>query len=695
VFDALLDLVKRAALKPDVQLQPHQQRIVDRMTEGDNRLLLYHGLGSGKSLASLAAAEVAGGDYTVVTPASLRQNYEKEIEKFTENSSPEVMSYTGIGAGKVPRKTPQTIIFDEAHRLRNPVTAGATAARDLTRDARNLLLLTGTPITNEPSDLASLISLLHNERMSPEEFKERFVGYRKVYPSLLSRLTGNGFGEEVFVQNEDELRSLLRGKVDYQPSKTPEGVDVQEETIKVPMSPQQELIQNAITSRIPSDWAWKLNEEFPLSQSELNGLNWFLTGLRQSSLSTQPFRNDEDTLTAFRQSGKLQKAYADLQKELSSDPRRKAIVYSNYIGAGIEPYAAALEADKVPYGIFHGGIPLKQRMETLQDYNEGKIRALLLGPAAAEGISTKGTNLIQLLDPHWHESRSAQARGRGLRFDSHTELPEDLKNVTVKRYISESKEPSLLGRLMGYRRQRTGDEILQNLAARKEKANDLFRQILREEGASKKAGYDLVDHTFRRDTVRSLIVERQSAHVFGAVIGDYIGGRLMEKAAAAKGKEHVVRDAAQLRRELTPAELALIETQQQRWLPDVVQHGGTPLTSTMASPLMGGLLFGVPGALAGGLGGAMLGSNSNNPAAGAAIGGGVGAMLGGALVGGPVAMTRYQDNATMAEAMKRLPPGATLLDVYGPGGKDVVDGSSQSAQLRNAVILSHILRQLH
>ena len=102
-----------------------------------------------------------------------------------------------------------------------------------------------------------------------------------------------------------------------------------------------------------------------------------------------------------------------------------------------------MKANNVPYGVFHGGIPLKQRKQTLQDYNEGKLRALLLGPAAAEGISTKGTNLIQLLDPHWHESRLNQARGRGLRFDSHTGLPEDLKNVAVKRYISESKEPSL------------------------------------------------------------------------------------------------------------------------------------------------------------------------------------------------------------------------------------------------------------
>ena len=490
VNNSIADLAKQAALNDEVKLQEHQQRIIDRMNAGDKKLLLYHGLGSGKSLSSLAAAEAAGGDYTAVTPASLRQNYEKEIEKFTEGSNPEVMSYTGIGAGKSPTNVPNTVIFDEAHRLRNPNTASARAARNLAGQAKNLLVLTGTPITNEPSDLASLLGLLHGKNITPQQFDEQFVGHKKVYPSLLARIMNRNPGEEVYVKNEDKLKELLKGKIDYQPSKTPEGVNVKEETVKVPLSASQERIQSAIKSQIPPEWAWKLNKEFPLSRDELKSLNSFLTGLRQSSLSTLPFRGDKDPLSAFKQSGKLQKAYQDLQQELEADPRKKAIIYSNYIGAGIDPYAAALKANNVPYGVFHGGIPLKQRKQTLQDYNEGKLRALLLGPAAAEGISTKGTNLIQLLDPHWHESRLNQARGRGLRFDSHTGLPEDLKNVAVKRYISESKEPSLLGWLMGYKRQRTGDEILQSLAANKEKANELFRNILKEEGSPPKKASD-------------------------------------------------------------------------------------------------------------------------------------------------------------------------------------------------------------
>lgn len=476
---------KQAALKNDFELQPHQQRILDRLKSGDNRLLLYHGLGSGKSLSSLAAAEAAGGAYTAVTPASLRQNYEKEIDKFTEKSDPEVMSYTGIGAGKIPEKSPRTLIFDEAHRLRNPDTESAKAARNLASRAKNLLLLTGTPITNRPNDLASLIGLLHNKPMTPEQFDKEFIGYQKVYPSGFFGSSKRNAGEEAYIKNENKLRALLKGKVDYQPSKTPEGVNVSEEIVRVPLSKEQAKIQEAIKSQMPPEWSWKLNKEFPLNRKELESLSAFMTGLRQSNLSTLPFRGDSNPLTAFQQSSKLQRAYQDLSKELESDPRKKAIIYSNFINAGIDPYAAGLKEHKVPYGIFHGGIPVKQRKQTLQDYNEGKIRALLLGPAGSEGISTKGTNLIQLLDPHWHEARTNQAQGRGLRFDSHLDLPEELKNVAVKRYIATSEDPSTLSTFFGKRRLRTGDEILQTIAASKEKLNDLFRNVLKEEGSKR------------------------------------------------------------------------------------------------------------------------------------------------------------------------------------------------------------------
>jgi len=506
-------LQKLAALKPEVSLQDHQQRVVDRVEGGDNRLLLYHGLGSGKSLSAIAAAEAVGGDYSVVVPASLRQNFEKEIDKFTDNSNPEVISYTGLGMGKKPKNRPNTLIFDEAHRLRNADNLSSVSAEAEAKDAKNLLLLTGTPITNSPTDLANLLSLLNNRKITEKSFKAEYIGAEKVPTSFIDWLRGRTPGEELSLKNEDQLRSLLAGKVDYQPGKTPEGVNLNEAVVRVPLSKRQEVIQRAIKAKIPSSWAWKLDEDFPLTQKELANLNAFLTGLRQVSLSTYTFRGDNDALKAFQESEKLQIAMNDLKKTLAEDDRKKAIIYSNYIDAGLKPYAAALEEQKIPYGLFHGSIPVNQRKKILEDFNEGRLKALLLGPAGAEGISTKGTSLIQLLDPHWNESRLSQAKGRGLRFDSHLDLPEELKDVEVRRYISESKNPTFFQTIQGLSRERTGDEILETLSARKEKLNEQFRKILREEGSKTSASRNLIERKRRKMTKESHVRVPALLHV--------------------------------------------------------------------------------------------------------------------------------------------------------------------------------------
>lgn len=480
------DAQKTAELLPEIQLQPHQERIQERIVNEDPRLLVYHGLGSGKSLSALAAAEAAkqqyGDDYGVVVPASLRGNFQKEIKKFTKGSDPEIMSYTGLALGKQFKDPPETLVMDEAHRLRNPGSGSSRAAAQAAARAKRLMLLTGSPITNSPTDMANLLSMLHNKQITPEEFEKRYIGYKTVWPGFFGWLRGAKSGVKPVVKNEKELRQLLQGKVDYQPSKTPDGVNVEEEQVKVPLSQAQQKIQKAIRTKIPPGFLWKLDQEFPLSREELAKLNSFMTGMRQVSLSTQPFRADKDPAKAFTQSAKLQKAFEDLRATLDEDKRKKAIIYSNFIDSGLAPYASALEKAKIPHAFFHGGVSPKARQAAVDAYNTGKLRALLIGPAGAEGLSTKGTSLIQLLDPHWHESRSQQAKGRGLRFDSHRDLPEELKNVAVKRYLSASQEPSWLGKIMGYKRERTGDEVLERLTAEKEQLNEEFRRLLKEEG---------------------------------------------------------------------------------------------------------------------------------------------------------------------------------------------------------------------
>jgi superfamily II DNA/RNA helicase len=161
----------------------------------------------------------------------------------------------------------------------------------------------------------------------------------------------------------------------------------------------------------------------------------------------------------------------------------------------LQPYAAALAAKKIPYAIFHGGMTDADRKRAVADYNANRIRALLIAPAGSEGISLKGTSALQLLDPHWNEARLDQAIGRGIRFDSHTDLPPDQRKVRVQRFLSELP-PGVLSRLWrwaiqtkpGTQMSNPGtDFYLENMARKKQQLNDQFLDELKQIGTPKVA----------------------------------------------------------------------------------------------------------------------------------------------------------------------------------------------------------------
>lgn len=484
-MDVYRALAKRADLLPSVQLQPYQQRVADKLRDHD-RLLVYHGLGSGKSLSSVAAAEQEDEPYTAITPAALRENYRKEQRKFTDGSTPtDVMSYNAVAAGKQP-KYPGTLVVDEAHRLRSPESAQTAGVKQLAEQAKKVLLLSGSPIVNRPADLAPLIEILTKQKITPGEFNQKFLGETEVSPGWLGWMQGIKPVKVKEPAHVDQLKKLLRGHVDYYaPAKPP--VETTEVTNDVEMGPEQQLLYRSMWGKLPFWLKWKLQNEFPLSDDETRNAMAFLSGPRQVSLSTLPFmKGNPNPQKAFDQSPKLQKAFQSLQETLKRDPAARAVVYSNFIGAGLEPYAAALKKHRISHGLFAGGMTDAQRKAMVDEYNAGQRRVLLLGPAGSEGISLKGTNLMQLLDGHWANTRLQQAIGRGVRLDSHTHLPAEQRKVLVERYRSKLP-PSFWSRMFsmdGKPQYGSGvDDYIERAANQKEELNNKFLKVLQEVGS--------------------------------------------------------------------------------------------------------------------------------------------------------------------------------------------------------------------
>ena len=95
--------------------------------------------------------------------------------------------------------------------------------------------------------------------------------------------------------------------------------------------------------KLPWTMRWKLSNDYPLSKHELSHLSSFMTGPRQAALSLYPFHSSQGPDAAFQTSSKLQSAMGSLKETLAKNPKAKALVYSNFIDAGLTPYAAALK----------------------------------------------------------------------------------------------------------------------------------------------------------------------------------------------------------------------------------------------------------------------------------------------------------------------------------------------------------------
>lgn len=136
-------------------------------------------MGLGKTAQTLAAVEAAG-DYPalVIAPASLVLNWRNEIRRWLPGRTIHVVRKSKDGLDATADVTVMTydlakkfvgqligfgfksVIGDEAHYLKNEKAQRTAKLTPLVQGIARAHLLTGTPITNRPADLISLLKML-------------------------------------------------------------------------------------------------------------------------------------------------------------------------------------------------------------------------------------------------------------------------------------------------------------------------------------------------------------------------------------------------------------------------------------------------------------------------------------------------------------------------------------------------------
>lgn len=477
-IDKFDDMFKSGADKSP--LLPHQQRIIDKLEKEDQPgLILMHGLGSGKTRSSIEAYKKLGLPAEVLLPAALKGNYEKELKKWVGKNPKDVhirsqQDLARKGANPEDFKN-KLMIIDEAHRLRNEDTKLYKALKKV--EPKKRVLLTGTPIYNHPSDIAKLINLAGGKDILPErlpEFEKEYIGAKTIFPSFAHRVLGVSPGQELFVKNKDYLRKVFHKLIDYHAGNAEGFPEVSKEVVNVPMHENQQRIYKALMKDLPWHLRAKVSAGLPPNRKELDKLIPFLSGARMISNSTLGFDENEKNVV----SPKIEKAFNYLKDQIAADPEYKGLIYSNYLQSGVEPYKKLLQQANIPYGEFTGDIKDSVRNQLVKDYNENKLKALIVSSAGGEGLDLKGTRLVQLLEPHFNNEKIKQVIGRAARYKSHEALSPEKRKVMIQHYLS-SLNPTILEKLRRKKPTST-DEYLQNLADEKEKLNNEFIKLIKD-----------------------------------------------------------------------------------------------------------------------------------------------------------------------------------------------------------------------
>ena len=160
----------------------HQKEAVQKLVE-NKKFILADDMGLGKTTSTIIAALESGSKKVlIICPATLKINWKREIENYSDKSiyiaesknfSTEadfvIINYDIIKNFHDPKKKDDSqvlaanfdlVIVDEAHYIKNATAQRTKLINDIVKKTERLWLLTGTPMTSRPIDYFNLLSLI-------------------------------------------------------------------------------------------------------------------------------------------------------------------------------------------------------------------------------------------------------------------------------------------------------------------------------------------------------------------------------------------------------------------------------------------------------------------------------------------------------------------------------------------------------
>lgn len=423
-------------------MAPYPYQRIGALCVAAGRRLLADAPGLGKSLQAILAATLLGGRrWIIACPPVVQSNWDHELDRC---HVPEQLGGT-VAVIRPGRKVPDlpdagivivtdsllaaptrrgllddlqswgadVLIYDEGHRSRTWETARSKTMRALASSARERIVLTGTPVMSNPSDLAPLLAITGQ--------LEPVFGSRKRFMSRYTRsYTINVGGREIEKtvprrENLAELSGLLseqvwvrRGKdqvLGDLPEKAPPRtmiVDVPRADYRAATREVQERIKSYLRGR---------TRELGQAPSETEVRAWCgdqmgCVSLLRRAAGLAKIPAAADYISDWVEATSHQGAGGEMVYE------RPLIVWGTH-QVVMDTLDAHLAELGIPHAVINGATPMTRRDRIVADYQSGQIAVILANiVAAGVGITlTRGADAL-FVETEWLPDLVSQAVDR-------------------------------------------------------------------------------------------------------------------------------------------------------------------------------------------------------------------------------------------------------------------------------------------
>ncbi|MGB3224461.1 MAG: SNF2-related protein [Desulforhopalus sp.] len=423
----------------------------------------------------------------VVTLSSLKQQWQREIERFsdekaciiagpaqkrkeqyqTDTSFFKITNFEAVlrDVTIISRLKPDVIILDEAQRIKNFETKTAEAVKNLPR--QHAIVLTGTPLENKLEDVYSLVQFLDPERLSPlwQFAADHFLLSRRKKGDILGYVNLNTLHEKlkplVIRRRKEEVLDELPELIvnDYY-------IDLHQEQAEIHAGYSQSLLP-------------LLNKKF-LTPMDLRRIQALLLKMRQTCDSTYLI----DRETNF--SPKLDEL-ANILDELIKQNGRKVVIFSEWTTMTML-IGKHLSRVGIPFVELSGKVPVVKRQALIDEFNSNPdCKVFLSTDAGGTGLNLQAADCVVNFELPWNPAKVNQRIGRVNRIGQKSKCINVL-NLIAKYSIEERIMAGikLKGDLFSGVFDGGKDEVMLSREKRQEMVNQL-REMMGEEGEMMRA----------------------------------------------------------------------------------------------------------------------------------------------------------------------------------------------------------------